>query len=400
MGVRHEHVARTLVEVVAVVVATVAGVWVVTGTGGSANAADKVWVCKYVGTPGVDERLKEGKNPIEVSISAAGPVGSQFADAQGRSYVIALSNGEPAGPSCPDTPPGPEPSPTCEPTETPPTTGPEETPTESPGETPTETAGTPTAPSPSETDCPDCPTPTPSESVTEGGGGIEAPTETAEGTPGETPSETAEGSAEATATSTGCPVVAGGAGSAGGTDQSGGTTERGGTGTAAPQPSPPTPTEVDAGLAVAAHGSTIAAAGSLRIPALRVTAPLATVTSADRDLRPPSDPAAVGWWSAGAPIGAARGHAVVVGHNVRTGYAAFGALDTLRSGDRVVVRQHGRTLRYRVVSVGELDRDRFAARAPALFSTTADPALVLVTCGDWDGTAYRTNLVVVAAPVV
>ena len=32
----------------------------------AADADSQVWVCKYVGTPGDDEVLKEGKNPIEV----------------------------------------------------------------------------------------------------------------------------------------------------------------------------------------------------------------------------------------------------------------------------------------------------------------------------------------------
>lgn len=55
---------------------------------------DKVWVdvCKYVGTPGDDERLKDGKNPIRVSYKAAEApeVGAWFNDAHGRSYVVAV----------------------------------------------------------------------------------------------------------------------------------------------------------------------------------------------------------------------------------------------------------------------------------------------------------------------
>jgi len=31
---------------------------------------EKVFVCKYVGTPDVDERLQTGNNPIEVSVNA------------------------------------------------------------------------------------------------------------------------------------------------------------------------------------------------------------------------------------------------------------------------------------------------------------------------------------------
>jgi len=49
----------------------------------------KVFVCKYVGTPGVDETLKAGKQPLYVSSSAT--VGTYFKDEQGRSYVLAVA---------------------------------------------------------------------------------------------------------------------------------------------------------------------------------------------------------------------------------------------------------------------------------------------------------------------
>ena len=48
-----------------------------------------VFVCKYVGTPNVNETLKDGKQPIRVKSSAT--VGSYFNDAQGRSYVLDIS---------------------------------------------------------------------------------------------------------------------------------------------------------------------------------------------------------------------------------------------------------------------------------------------------------------------
>jgi len=75
----------------------------------SASAAPqgKVFVCKYVGTPGVDERLQTGNNPISVSSNATmgATVGSTFNDKQGRSLVIAPDVGQPK-PVCPATPPG------------------------------------------------------------------------------------------------------------------------------------------------------------------------------------------------------------------------------------------------------------------------------------------------------
>jgi hypothetical protein len=66
----------------------------------------KVYVCKYVGTPGVNERLQTGLNPIEVSVNATGgtAVGSYFADAHGRSYVLGIVPIHPA-PTKADCPP-------------------------------------------------------------------------------------------------------------------------------------------------------------------------------------------------------------------------------------------------------------------------------------------------------
>jgi hypothetical protein len=74
------------------------------------SADSQVWVCKYVGTPGVDEVLKSGKNPIKVSGHSVDQdkdglieVGNEFADAQGRSIVVQIEGEDPG---CPKTPPG------------------------------------------------------------------------------------------------------------------------------------------------------------------------------------------------------------------------------------------------------------------------------------------------------
>lgn len=79
--------------------------------------AQKVFVCKYVGTPGVDERLQTGQNPISVSVHAIqhnewdGTVPGYFSDAHDRSYVLAYDTGqaEPDVSACP-TPVGPPPA--------------------------------------------------------------------------------------------------------------------------------------------------------------------------------------------------------------------------------------------------------------------------------------------------
>jgi hypothetical protein len=76
----------------------------------TAKPPHKVFVCKYVGKPGVDERLQTGDNPISVDINSLKNftgIGSFFNDRQGRSVAIAFDTGqpEPSVSECP-TPPG------------------------------------------------------------------------------------------------------------------------------------------------------------------------------------------------------------------------------------------------------------------------------------------------------
>ncbi|CAM3506592.1 LPXTG cell wall anchor domain-containing protein [Occultella aeris] len=96
-----------------------------TATAMTQDAVRKVFVCKYVGTPGVDERLQTGNNPLSVSISSISDwpsglaypdvvVGLRFADAHNRSIVIGWDTrtgggqqGEPDVSACPQ-PEGPE----------------------------------------------------------------------------------------------------------------------------------------------------------------------------------------------------------------------------------------------------------------------------------------------------
>ncbi|MGB3023668.1 MAG: hypothetical protein WBB39_02570 [Candidatus Saccharimonadales bacterium] len=65
-----------------------------------------VYVCKYKGTPGVDEVYKPGQNPIAVSLTAneTRQVGTYFEDSQGRSYVVGWDNGDGIAPTLQDCP--------------------------------------------------------------------------------------------------------------------------------------------------------------------------------------------------------------------------------------------------------------------------------------------------------
>jgi len=135
------------------------------------------------------------------------------------------------------------------------------------------------------------------------------------------------------------------------------------------------------------------------VPALAVRAPVDPISTEDGALTPPSDPQRVGWWSGGARPGSAQGAAVVTGHTVHTGGGAFDDLETLSRGDRVVVRSRASELAYRVRSVEVLSREELARHRVDVFGRTGPARLVLITCEDWDGTAYRSNVVVTAQPV-
>jgi hypothetical protein len=85
----------------------------------AADADSQVWVCKYVRTPGGDEVLKEGKNPIMVDGHSVDQdkdgqvfVGDQFADAQELSVVVQIDGEDPGDGTCsPTSSPTPSPTP-------------------------------------------------------------------------------------------------------------------------------------------------------------------------------------------------------------------------------------------------------------------------------------------------
>ena len=99
---------QIIIAVVAVLIVVGGALLIREVAGASRNEEPKkVLVCKYVGKPNFDERLKEGKNPISVSINSIKDyqgVGSYFADAQGRSYVVALDYGKEVDCPVPEVP--------------------------------------------------------------------------------------------------------------------------------------------------------------------------------------------------------------------------------------------------------------------------------------------------------
>ncbi|SFB30750.1 LPXTG-site transpeptidase (sortase) family protein [Nocardioides alpinus] len=134
------------------------------------------------------------------------------------------------------------------------------------------------------------------------------------------------------------------------------------------------------------------------VPVLDVAAPVLPIGLEDGALTPPADPQQVGWWSEGARPGASVGSAVLTGHTVHTGGGAFDDLETVVPGDDVVVRTDRGPITYEVDSVRVLGRGELARDSAEIFEQHGAARLVLITCEDWDGTAYLSNVVVIATP--
>ncbi|WP_372729193.1 class F sortase [Nocardioides sp.] len=137
---------------------------------------------------------------------------------------------------------------------------------------------------------------------------------------------------------------------------------------------------------------------SVVIPELGVRTRVVPVKAPGGTLVPPADPTVLGWWSAGARPGDATGSALITGHTVHTGGGALDDLESLERGDVVRVRTRQGSMRYSVRSVRVYDKGSVAAHAEELFSQEVAGRLVLVTCEDWDGARYLSNVVVIARP--
>jgi LPXTG-site transpeptidase (sortase) family protein len=156
---------------------------------------------------------------------------------------------------------------------------------------------------------------------------------------------------------------------------------------------PPEPT--------ATHSGGIEGPYVLRIPRIGVDAHVVPIKSNEEGiLEPPRDPTVVGWWSDGTAAGEAKGSAVLVGHAVRNkGGGVFDDLGDLSRGDAIEVKGSHSTLTYRVQSNDVLSKDDLARNAEQIFDQTGAGRLVIITCGGFEGMVWRSNIVIIAAPV-
>jgi LPXTG-site transpeptidase (sortase) family protein len=163
---------------------------------------------------------------------------------------------------------------------------------------------------------------------------------------------------------------------------------------------PPEPTAVQS-ESMAVQDGAIGGPYTLRIPRIGVDATVVPIqTNEERVLNPPRDPSVAGWWSDGAAPGEPKGSAVLVGHTVRNkGGGVFDDIGDLTRGDAIEVEGSDAMLTYRVRSIDVLSKEEVARKAEEIFAQTGAGRLVVITCDDWDGTAWRSNIVTIAAPV-
>ena len=139
----------------------------------------------------------------------------------------------------------------------------------------------------------------------------------------------------------------------------------------------------------------------LSVPSLDIRAPVNAIeVGDDRVLDPPADVLDVGWWDASALPGQATGSTVIAGHTVNTGGGSLDRLADVRRGAVIDVLTRNGVMRYEVRRTKIYDKEQLARNATRVFGQDAgDGRLVLVSCTDWDGTAYDSNVVVYADPV-
>ncbi len=151
-----------------------------------------------------------------------------------------------------------------------------------------------------------------------------------------------------------------------------------------------------------AYGELDAAAPvRLKVAALHLDAAVVPVqVSDDGVLDPPADYREVGWWTGSAKPGAGSGQTVLTGHTVHTGGGSMDHIGRLRPGQKVDVVTRRGTMRYAVRRVRVFSTEAVARSAVRLFGQRGgEGRLVLISCTDWNGASYDSNVVVFGDPL-
>lgn len=135
----------------------------------------------------------------------------------------------------------------------------------------------------------------------------------------------------------------------------------------------------------------------LEMPGAATTAKVVPIRLEGSVLDPPRNYTEVGWWTGSAKPGSDHGQTVITGHTVHTGGGSMNRLDRVKPQQEVDVLTRRAVFQYQVDRVDVLSRAQLAARAQRLFGQGHGAGgLVLVTCTDWNGSSYDSNIVVVA----
>jgi hypothetical protein len=154
------------------------------------------------------------------------------------------------------------------------------------------------------------------------------------------------------------------------------------------------------GTAAGVRALPYAPAARVRLPSLRIDAPMVDVGLDQEgwiEAPPPQDPNLAGWYQNGIAPGQS-GTAVVVGHvDNDTGPAVFFGLGSTKKGQRVEVdRFDGRTAVFEVYGVEVYAKEDFPG--PRVYGDTGHPELRVITCGGEYSkeSGYAGNVVVFA----
>lgn len=140
----------------------------------------------------------------------------------------------------------------------------------------------------------------------------------------------------------------------------------------------------------------IGAPTRLRIGSIGVDAPVIEVgTTKDNAQDVPRSLTDTGWWRDGQRPGQ-PGNAVMVGHTASRSDGVFDRLGEIAKGDTVVVMSENGSVTYTVTAIDEIAVADFETVASDVYRRTGPSGVVLMTCGDFDGTQFNTTVIVYA----
>lgn len=132
------------------------------------------------------------------------------------------------------------------------------------------------------------------------------------------------------------------------------------------------------------------------IPQIAVDAKVLPVGTTSKNAQEvPSSLHETGWWRDGSRPGQ-PGNAVIVGHTASKADGVFDRLGDLETGDTITLRSGKKKLTFTVSNEQEIEVAKFATVADEIYRETGPSGVVLMTCGDWNGTAFETTVIVTA----